>query len=251
MLLPVAFGRCDPGHVIINGIIPALMMFPAMAATGKMAFRIWTAAYLAVFVVTSEIGYWSQYIPNFKEGISMHEYYAAHPDQVAAWAAKWEALRLASPHGKDLHWSKVLPFPDGLDQLTSKGRVLMTGDCEGNMWLSRYLLLQKDPPREYFDAFSLGASTPAQLERRVKEDEAYRYLMVPQSAMQMLNGSINLSAYQQSLSNYLSKLLQFPVNSEVKNAPYMPDTEYARRIINDYKPIGKYGSFVILEKKGM
>jgi len=248
MLLPVAFGRCDPGHVTVNSVIPVLMMFPAAAGAGKVAFRVWTAVYAALFVILLQVSYWKEYAGNYAYGIQMHEYYSAHPDLVAAWKAKWDALRLSSPGGGNLRWSKVLPYPIELEQLTSKGRVLLTSGNEGNLWLARFLLLQKQPAREYFQAYSQGAATPAQIESKVQEDQAYLYLMMPESVLGPLSGPINLDAYQQGTNAFLSKLLLFPVNSEVKHSPYLPDTEYARRILNDYKPIGRYSGYVILER---
>jgi hypothetical protein len=249
MLLPVAFGRCDPGHVIANSVIPALMMFPA--AAGKVAFRIWISVFALLSVILYQVSYWTVYTGNFTYGIQWHEFYQTHPEQVATWKAKWDALRLSTPGGAALHWSKVLPFPEELEQLTSKGRVLLTNSSEGNLWLARFLLLQKQPPREYFDAYSQGASTPAQIERKVKEDRVYQFLIVPQSAITPLSGTIDLGAYQQGTSSFLSKLFLFPVNSEVKNSPYLPDTEYARRILGYFEPMGRYNSYVILRRKAL
>ena len=258
MLLPVAFGRCDPGHVAYNSMIPVLMMFPAAAAAGKAALRLWTGAYAALFVILLQISYWNHYTGNYAYGIQMHGFYQAHPDLVASWKAKWNALRLSVPGGENLQWSKVLYYPVELEQLTSKGRVLLTSGNESNLWLARFLLLQKEPPREYFDAYSQGASAPAQIARKVREDLAYQYLIVPESAMAPLSGSIDLGAYQRWTTAFMSKLFLFPVSwvsSEVKHSPYLPDTEYARRILVDYKPIGPYKpywpgiSYVVLARK--
>ena len=256
MLLPVAFGRCDPGHVILNSVIPALMMFPAAASAGKAAFRVWASVYAVLSVILFQVSWWSMYVANFASGIQMHEFYRTNPDQVASWTKKWDALRLSTPRGKELHWSKVLPFPEELEQLTSRGRVLLAAGNEGNLWLARFLFLQKEPPREYFDAYSQGASTPAQIERKVQEDRTYQFLIVPQGAISPLAGPIDLGAYQHGTSTFLSKLFLFPVNSEVKNSPYLPETEYARRILfyydflkDDAGKIQPYSAYFILRKK--
>jgi hypothetical protein len=249
MLLPVAFGRCDPGHVTYNSLILALVMFPATASIGRIAYRIWIGVFAVLYVILNQVSYWNTYVVNFAEGIRLHDYYRAHPDLVASWKAKWDQLRLSTPHGSDLHWSKVLPYPDGLDQITSKGEVLMTGNCEGNMWLSRYLLLQKVPAHEYFDAFGLGASTPGQIDRRVREDMTYQFLMVPEQIVGLVNGKVNLDYYQQWITTFLSKLFLYPVTSKIKYSPFFPDAEYARRLLVSYKPIGRYQSFIVLEKQ--
>lgn len=248
MLLPAAFGRCDPGHVGINGLVPLFMMFPAAAAAGKVAFRAWIAIYAILWVIFLQYSYWTQYIPNFNSAIAMHESYKAHPEVVASWKTKWDALRLANPRGRDLHWSKVLPFPDGLSQLTSRGRVLLASWDDQNYWLARFLLLQNPPPHEYFDAYSQGASTPAQIATKIQQDLGYRFLMMPQSSIALVGHSVNLPAYQQGTDDFLSRILLFPVTSEARNQPYLPDTEYVASMLNYYKPIGRYNSYVILEQ---
>jgi hypothetical protein len=126
--------------------------------------------------------------------------------------------------------------------------VLLTSGSEGNLWLARFLLLQSSPPREYFHAYSQGASTPAQIETKVQQDRAYQFLIMPESVIGMVGRSINLASYRQGTDAFLSKLLLFPVNSEARNSPYLPDTEYAARMLNYYKAIGRYNSYVILEQ---
>jgi len=249
MILPAAFGRCDPGHVMNNTMIPAMMMFPLATAVNKWAFRAWTAVYAVLFVILSQISYWNQYVVNFQYGIQMHKFYESHPDLVASWKAKWDALRLSTPHGSNLYWSKVLMYPQELEALTSKGRVLLTSGNEGNLWLARFLLLQNPPPREYFQAYSQGATAPAQIDQKIREDRAYEFLIVPQVVMAGL-GQIDLDAYRRGTCAFLSKLFLFPVDSEIKNPPYLPDSEYARRTLEYYKPIAQYrGSYLILQRK--
>ncbi|MGA3172240.1 MAG: hypothetical protein ABSE62_14640 [Chthoniobacteraceae bacterium] len=248
MLLPAAFGRCDPGHVTSNTFNVALLMFAATAAAGKIAFRIWTGVYAVLFVILSQISYWNQYVPNFRYGIAMHDFYEQHPDMVAGWKAKWDALRLSMPHGSNLHWSKVLMYPQELEALTSKGGVLLTSGNEGNLWLARFLLLQNPPSREYFDAYTQGAATPAQIDQKVREDRAYEFLIVPQGVMDGM-GNIDLDAYKRGEDSFLSKLFLFPVDCTIKNRPYLPDSVYARRVLDYYKPIARFSSYIILERK--
>jgi hypothetical protein len=224
------------------------LMFPAAAAAGKIAFRTWLAVYALVWVFLIQYSYWTQYIPNFKYAISMHEYFQSHPETISAWKGKWDALRLSMPYGKNLRWSKVLPFPEELQQLTSKGRVLLTNGNEGNLWLARFLLLQNPPPRDYFQAYSQGAATSAQIDAKLREDRAYQYLIMPQSDFSLIGHTIDLSLYQHATDAMLSGLLFFPVSAEARNHPYLPDTEFAARFLNYYKVLGKYADtgYVIL-----
>jgi len=248
MLLPASFGRCDPGHVAINGMAIIFLMFPAAAAAGKIAFRTWLAVYAVVWVLLIQYSYWTQYIPNFKYAITMHEYFQDHPETISDWKKKWDALRLSVPYGKNLRWSKVLPFPAELQQLTSKGSVLLTNGNEGNLWLARFLLLQNPPPREYFDAYSQGAATSAQIDTKLRQDRAYQYLVMPQSDYSLVGRKIDPALYQRGTDAMLSNLLFFPVSSAPKNQPYLPDTEFAARTLSYYKPLGQYSGYVVLQR---
>jgi hypothetical protein len=248
MLLPVAFGRCDPGHVAINSEILLFLMFPAAAAAGRLAFRSWVAVYALIWVFLVQWSYWSQYIPNFQYAINAHESYRAHPEQVAAWKSKWDAARQTAPHGKDLHWSKVLPFPQGLDQLTAKGPTLLASGNEGTLSIARFLILQNPPPREYFQAYGQNASTPSQVTTKAAQDSAYEFIIIPSFAVSLVGHTINLNAYQQSTDAMLSRLLFFPVSSDAVNQPYFPDSDLAARLLPNYTAIAQFSGFVILRR---
>jgi hypothetical protein len=245
MMLPAAFSRCDPGHIIINSTIPTLMMFPAALAMGKRAFRAWMVVYVLGFLVFSQVTYWmpSGYLNNFKVGIQEHEFYAQHPDVVALWKAKWDALLASSPNGKKLHWSNVLPFPDALDRFTSQGTMVLTAGSEWNFAVARYLLLQRQPPFDYFGAYTLGAVTPPEVQTKVQQDSAYPFLLVPNWALAPLGGHIDMEVYRKNENAALSATIAFPVNSVPKHVPYFPDTEFVRQMLDNYKPVSRFQNF--------
>ena len=251
MMLPAAFSRCDPGHVMINSTIPTLMMFPAALTVGRKTFWSWTAVYVAGFPLFVQLQYWSPtcYLGNFKIGIQQHQFYRQHPEVVAAWKAKWDALLAANPYGKSLHWSNVLPFPEELDQFTSKGTMVLTTSSEWNAAIARYLLLQRKPPFEYFDAYSLGAVTPSEIQTKVQQESAYPFLLVPNSVLAPLGGKIDMNAYRKGEDAALTSMIMFPVDSVPKNVPYFPDTEFIRKMLNDYKPVARYQNYYIFAKR--
>jgi hypothetical protein len=251
MMLPAAFSRCDPGHIFNNSTIPVLMMFPAMLAVGKVAFRVWTAVYVIAFPLFTQVTYWmpSGYLGNFKIGIQQHQFYRQHPQIVASWKAKWDALLASCPDGKKLHWSNVLPFPEDLDQFTSQGTMVLTAGSEWSAAIARYLLLQRKPPFEYYDAFSLGAVTPSEIQKKIQQESAYPFLLVPLSALGPLGGRIDMDAYRKSEDAALSSMIRFPVDSVPKHLPYFPDTEFIRQMLNYYKPVARYQSYFIFAKR--
>lgn len=249
MLLPAAFGRADPGHVFYNGLIPIIIMFPATAAVGATWFRRWSLWYAAMFVVALQFSYWSHYYGQYMNSIGMHGFYRQNPEMVNAWKAKWDEWKESCPNGQNLHWSKVLPFPEELLKFAKKGPMLLTSGDAGNFWLARFLLLQPCLPPHYFHAYSQGAATPAQIEQKVIESSAYEFLMTPESVFAPLAGPINLDAYSQGVSAFLTKLLLFPVNSQAAHSPYFPDSVYSARMMDRFDPVAKFNGYLILQKK--
>jgi hypothetical protein len=249
MLLPAAFGRADPGHVFYNGLIPIIIMFPAVVALGATWFRRWSLWYATLFVVALQFSYWSHYYGQYVNAIGMHEFYRQNPEMLSAWKAQWDRLKEACPNGQNLHWSKTQSFPEDLLKFSEKGPMLLTSGNEGNYWLARFLLLQNQLPRDYFLAYSQGAATPRQIEQKVKESSAYEFLMTPESVFAPLAGPINLAAYSQGVSAFLTKLLLFPVNSQAIRPPYFPDTDYSSRMMDRFDPVAKFNGYLILQKK--
>jgi hypothetical protein len=249
MLLPVAFGRSDPGHVFFNSTIPALLMFAAAARAGLLQLRCWMWGYTLLYIILVQYSYWGHYYYNFVGAAQMRAFYEREPALVASWKEQWDWLRLNSPHGKNFHWSSVLPFPKELEQFADKGALLLTSGNEGNMWLARYLALQKKVPNDFFHAYSQGAVTPSQIQKRGEDASHARFLITPESDLAPLAGAIDLSAYQRGANGFLSRLLLFPVNSEVRNPPYLPDAEFAKSALRDYSPVARFQNYIILEKK--
>lgn len=249
MLLPAALGRCDPGHVFCNGAILSIMMFPAVVGLRKRWFYCWLSTYTILYIFMLQYSYWGHYYNTFIGAIQMRRFYDQNPEIVSSWHDEWNHLRLSSKNGKGFHWSCVLPFPKDLQQFTERGIMLQTSGDAGTLWLARYLMLQKNYPKDYFHAYSNGAETHSQIEQKVRDSSAARFLIMPEDSFAPLTGPIDLIAYQNAANTFLSKLLLFPTHTLVKNAPYFHDAEFAKLIFNSYYPIARYQNLIILEKK--
>ncbi|MCX7412437.1 MAG: hypothetical protein NTW36_03215 [Planctomycetia bacterium] len=249
MMLPAALGRCDPGHVFINTTVPAALMFAAAWARGGRAWKAWSAVYAVVFVLLLQYSYWSHYWGNYVLASQMQGFYDANPTVVAAWKEKWDRLRRDRPQGNSLHWSSVLPYPEELEPLAAQGPIMLVTGNEGNYSLARFLHLQKHILPDYFHAYSQGAVTPSQMDRKVQECLAARFLLIPGGVLAPLQGDIDLDAYERGVQEFLSGLLLYPVSSLVQHAPYLPDTVIAKRLLDYFEPIGEYRGYVVLKKK--
>lgn len=249
MLLPAAFGRCDPGHIFHDGIVPMLLVFPAVVRWKKVWQVAAVATYVLLYVFLLQFSYWSYYTNNFVAAMQMRAFYEQNPQLVETWRQKWDALKARHPRGQYFHWSSVLPYPDDLDEFTTQGPVLLVAGNEWNLWLARYLVLQKEFPRDYFHAYSQGAATPSQIERKVRESKEAKFLMIPEFVLAPLAGPIDLEAYGKGLDRFLSGLLFFPVRTTVKHPPFFPDSEIAKQLLEDYRTVFKYQGYVVAERK--
>jgi len=249
MLLPAALGRCDPGHVYFNGLVPFTMMFAVTARKGPFLRRSWWCIYGLLFIVLLQFSYWSYYTNNFIAAMQMRGFYEQNPQLVESWRQKWDALKARHPRGSAFHWSSVLPYPADLDEFTRQGPMLLAAGNEWNFWLARYLVLQEDLPPDYFHAYSQGAASPAQIERKVRESKAARFLMIPEFVLGPVEGPIDLVAYGKGLDRFLSGLMFFPVRTTVKRQPFFPDSVIAKTLLEDFKMVLKYQGYLVLEKK--
>jgi len=249
MMLPAALGRCDPGHVFINTTVLATLMFGAAWAIGRRAWVAWGGLYSLLFIVIVQYSYWSHYYGNYVVASQMRQFYEANPAVVGAWKQKWDQMRQANPHGADLHWSSVLPFPEELESLAEQGEIVLVTGNEWNLFLARFLVLQKIRSPDYFHAYSQGAVTPAQMNQKVRESLAARFLLIPAGVLAPLQGDIDLKAYERGIHDFLSHLLLFPVRSPVRRAPYLPDTVIAERLLEFFEPVGQYQNYVVLKRK--
>jgi len=249
MMLPAALGRCDPGHVFINTTVLATLMFGAAWAIGRRAWVAWGGLYSLLFIVMLQYSYWSHYYGNYVVASQMRQFYEANPAVVGAWKQKWDQMRQANPRGADLHWSSVLPFPQELESLAEQGEIVLVTGNEWNLFLARFLVLQKLRSPDYFHAYSQGAVTPSQMDQKVRESLAARFLLIPAGVLAPLQGDIDLKAYESGVHGFLSQLLLFPVRSRVRRAPYLPDTVIAKRLLEYFEPIGQFQNYVILERK--
>jgi hypothetical protein len=147
-----------------------------------------------------------------------------------------------------------LPYPSELDQVAARGTIIQTSGGEWNLWLGRYLLLQPDAPREFYHSWTQGADTPKQIEERVKECRAARFILVPEYDFAAAAAPLEKAAYEQGVRRQLSWAMLFPVNSSVRFEPFFPNTVIVKELLVSHKAVGKlqffvYGAFVLLERR--
>jgi hypothetical protein len=255
LLLVGCFGRADPWHVFANGMVPLLFMFAVAVRCGPLMQRLWPLAYVLVEIILLQISHWWCNYGTLNTAIQLRRFYDANPQVVAEWREQWDARRASHPLGSKLYWDSVLPYPRDLDQITARGVVIQTGASEWNLWLGRYLLLQRELPKDFYTPWLLTACGSEQIEQRLGDLRKAKYLLVPENDFAATEAAIDQKAYEQFLHRWLGGLLLYPVNSKVRIAPYLPDSIQIKAISDEYKPIGRfqffmYMPFVLLERQG-
>lgn len=249
MMLPAALGKCDPTHVFANATTITTIMFAAARLLGRRAWGTWLATYIVAFIFLIQYFYWLLYWGNYVVAGQMRKFYDQNPTVVAGWRERWDRLRRERPQGASFHWSSVLPFPEELDRFAAEGPILLTAGNEWNYFLMRYLNLQRTVPADYYSAYSQGAVTPKQIDRKIRDSLAAEFLLLPANIVGLARGDIDMAAYERGLHANLSRLLLFPVRSPVRRQPYFPDAVITRRLLKYFEPIAEYQGYVILKKK--
>lgn len=243
-LLAASYGRCDPGHVVINGLMILVMMFAVASSIGKPALYGWTAFFAIVVVLMGQISYWNGYRALFIQAFEIRDSYSKNPELVQKWQDAWSFQRSWSPRSSWLDWRKTVPYPAGFDDLVKDKKVGIPFGAD--IGIERSLKLQKNFGIIYNESPIPEWYTPKDIERSAKECLAYDFLLVPDSIIQQAYSNIDIPAYQRSTSEFLSGLLLYPVDSSVRNAPYIPELELIRALIASCEPIGNIPGYVLL-----
>ena len=245
LLLAASFGRCDPGHVVINGLMILVMMFAVASSIGKQALYGWTVFFALVVVLMGQISYWDGYRDLFTQAFQIRDSYSKNPELVQQWRDAWTFQRSRSPESLRLDWRKAVPYPAGFDNVVKDKKVGIPFGAD--IGIERFLKIQKNFGIIYNESPIPEWYAPKDIERAAKECLAFDFLLVPESIIQQAYSSIDIPAYQRSISEFLSGLLLYPVGSSVRNAPYIPELELIRALIPLCEPIGNIPGYVLLK----
>jgi hypothetical protein len=246
LLLPASLGRCDPGHVAINGFIIFVLMFAAMASFGRVFLNVWMAIFAVVFVLMGQLSYWDGYRGLYAQVFQIRDAYAANPALIQQWQEAWGFQRSwsASTH---LDWRKTVPFPSGLEDLVKDKKVGIPFGAD--IGIERLLKLQNKFGIIYHESPIPEWYAPKDIERAARECAAFDLLLVPDSISKQASGSIDMESYRRGISDFLSGLMLYPVHSVLKNSPYIPEVELAQTLLPKCDEVGRFPGYVVLKPK--
>jgi len=228
LLLPAAYGRCDPGHIAINGYPLFMLLFAAAANFANWGLAVWSMGFGIVFLGIAQVSYWSHYQQLFREAFQIHNFFQAQPSVLEQWRSSWSWLD-TQPGLRSFAWRKVPPPPPNLGEWL-KGRTVGL-PLGGDLSLERYLKRQPGFRALYHQSPAPDWFSPADIDRAMADCMKIDVLLVPRVSVESAQQGVDLGQYEQATQLFVSGLMLFPVHNRMKNKPYFPDRDLVRRLL--------------------
>jgi len=244
LFLPAALGRCDPGHVLLNGLGLLLIGF-AVTISARRRWAIGAMALAAaVLLVTSQWSFVNRYGELVANALDVRGVIRSHRELIDGNDRRvLEAIGADNP-GFD--WSKRHPFPTDLLRLPRLERIgTPLGASED---VDRFLKMSGRYQAEYHVPPFTGVVDQSAVDRKVADAAQCDLLLVPGGALAGL-GPIDTQAYSVGMSATLSSLFVIPVRLTATRPPWVGDIEVVRRLLADHAPAGTFRDMVILRRR--
>ena len=203
VLLPAAYGRCDPSHVAFNGFMIIAMLFAASNYYGRVFLYGWGWLFAVVIIFLGQISYWQHgYAALFQQAFEFKKFYKTNPAVVDEWSRQWIIHSLASSHGNILHWGKTTPFPSGLEDLISKNTVGIPFGAD--IGIERLLKLQKNYKIIYHQSPNPDWANPMDIKRSANESLCFDMILIPVSLIEQANSKLDIANYRTGICEFLS-----------------------------------------------
>ena len=246
LFLPAVLGRCDPGHVIFNGIGILIFGLGAVIYEGRRRWMIVIAAAALIVFTTNQIAFWNHYDGLIMNALSTRQAIEAHQSEISI--AEWLVQdRLAKePNYDRFTWSKRLPFsPDLLELLKYPSIAVPRGGSED---IDRFLKASGRYYPEYHVPPFDGTFTPETVAHKLEGLAGAKVILVSQSLFGSLQ-PVDSEAYGKGWSEFMSRLFLYPVNQPVKHNPFIQDAMTAQKLAADYEVEGRFRDYLILRTK--
>lgn len=230
-ILP-AMGRCDSGHVYLNGL--GLFLLALAAATWvktgpRLAVLI---VFFLIFSVVDQITFWDHYQGSIQSAITVR-------DQLAN--AHYTADNAPAPGQPPprIHYSKLLPMPEWFDQLPKAPIGLPVGADEA---LERYLMLTGRMTQEYHIAPFGDIFEPSQLDSKYADLAKMKYIYIPKTYVAF--GQVNPDDYRTQQASgdceFMSSLMLFPISLPGVHEIFKPEFPLMHRILAEYQAVQEF-----------
>jgi hypothetical protein len=255
-LLPAAMGRCDPGHVINNGLILLMLVFAALSHSRytRALLPAWCIFFFVAFIATNQFFYWKISWSDWCEAFKEHNFYEANPDQVNEWKKQWLKTAEQSPNSSLLNWHKVVPYPETNESLIDGSEAIST-PMGSDVVIDRFTKLRRSYHPSYYPSMIPDLYTENDSRGLFKESLNATIFFIPRFSLANLHPDKNefMTNYEASTHDYISQVLQYPVSSHIKNFPFIPNFEIGlplMKFLQSMNIIGEcktpYGVYVMI-----
>jgi|GEM_PF-2542825 len=244
--LPPALGRCDPGHVYINGLGLFLFSFAVCLVSARRSLHLGAVANAFISIGTLAGTIFVYAVPIVS---AQHRMAQKFVEQADAFEAHEAAVREHLPPGavqRATRWEKRLPWTNDFLALLEYDRVATP--LQSIERVDRFLKATGRYVPEYFPDGVRTTITPQDVERKLQEVRANRYVLVPPQAMDVFKGPppTDLRAFEAMIT----QLFVFPIHGlPVRHLAYDPAREMMAMLTREYQVVKKAPSFLILERK--
>jgi hypothetical protein len=226
-----ALGRCDPGHVLCNGLGAFLACLILLQLSHVHSRRIYRTL-LALCFIGLPMLWIATYISPFFLGALQARAAGARKCDRRFWKPASPAEQAATASFERL----LGPYP----------KIGAPLGCEENLEI--YLKRSGRFIPEYYPApaAAYAALTPAQTQRKIEDIRRMPFLVVRIESLSPVRQAEAKARYTQLRGAFLSELLLFPIRYRWRNEPFFPDIEWVNFIRDHFHVVRKIDSAYFL-----
>ena len=238
LLIPAAFGRCDQGHVLFNGLgIMILVLALAARLPGRAgAALVFGSCLLIHGVLGTVVGL--QGNAEVRNVLAVRASLAGFDDRKNA--ERWRAATGASGR---LVYGKLLPLLGNMKKLLDYDRI-GTPFYLGEE-IDRFIKLSGRYSPEYYSGMNMQVYTPAAVSRKIRDLSAMSVILIPK------DGESYPVVVDESAASVLSSYLPYPawLIPQRRRPPYVPGREVMAYIRDHFTVVRKLRKFDIWARR--
>jgi hypothetical protein len=245
LYLPAALGRCDPGHVLFNGLGIFLFAMAVAIFQKSRSMLLLVCALAIIALVTHEISFWSHYSGLVENALGVRQAIASSQKKIQIDDDMVKSRLLDVNPSNRFHWEKKMPFsPDLLELLRYRSVAAPVGVSED---IDRFLKVSGRYVPEYFVPPLVGTFTPKDVKKKADLLNNCEFLLLPESSMVQFT-KVDRVTYAKFWSKFLGGLFVCPIHLNVVNEPFLPIIEVVQQLLPHFNVEGRFRNYLILHR---
>ena len=240
VLIPGAFGRCDPPHVFFYGLGISTITFTLLANSGKKRFLLYSFAYVLIFLIGFQWSNSRVFGITFDRVLSKSFVLRAVSKLGFDAERKKNAVRDAAM-GKHNEGAGTLSHFQALDKYPQLG--LPFANYGTDKKTEKYLWSRKKIAPEYYMG-AVGVYTEADLARKLQDVDRHEYLLLLEKYWRFHENQNTCGERLQ----YIRRSFIYPISLPCKQKPLDMHIEISRHIESSYQIVETIGEYVIMKR---